>query len=74
VHLGSGSTLTINAAGAQDSAPYIQSMTVNGTAWNKACLDCSTLSSGATLDYTLSSAEHFVGQQHQCRAALGPDR
>ena len=55
VHLGSGSTLTINAPGARDSAPYIQSMTVNGTAWNKAYLDYATLSSGATLDYTLSS-------------------
>ena len=30
-------------------------MTVNGTAWNKAYLDYATLSSGATLDYTLSS-------------------
>ena len=55
VHLGSGSALTINAPGAQDSAPYIQSMTVNGTAWNKPYLDYATLSSGATLDYTLSS-------------------
>ena len=55
VQLGSGSTLTINAPGAQHSAPYIQSMTVNGTAWNKAYLDYATLSSGTTLDYTLSS-------------------
>ena len=55
VHLSSGSTLTSNAANAQDAAPYIQSMTVNGTAWNNAYLDYSTLSSGATLNYTLST-------------------
>ena len=55
VHLGSGSTLTSNAPNAQDAAPYIQSMTVNGTAWNKAYLDYSTLSSGATLNYTLGT-------------------
>ncbi len=55
VDLGSGRTLTIDAPGAQDSAPYIQRMTVNGTAWHKAYLDYATLSSGATLDYTLSS-------------------
>ena len=55
VHEGSGNTLTINASGAQDSAPYIQSMKVNGQAWNKAYLDYGTLSAGGTLNYTLSS-------------------
>jgi predicted alpha-1,2-mannosidase len=55
VHEGSGNTLTINASGAQDSAPYIQSMKVNGQAWNKAWLDYGTLSAGGTLNYTLSS-------------------
>jgi len=55
VHEGSGNTLTINASGAQDSAPYIQSMTVNGQAWNKAYLDYGTLSAGGTINYTLSS-------------------
>jgi predicted alpha-1,2-mannosidase len=55
VHLGSGSTLTSSAPNAQDAAPYIQSMTVNAAAWNKAYLDYSTLSSGATLNYTLGT-------------------
>lgn len=55
VHLSSGSTLTSNAANAQDAAPCIQSMTVNAAAWNNAYLDYSTLSSGATLNYTLST-------------------
>src|ERR1700759_3055347 len=55
VHEGSGNTLTINASGAQDSAPYIQAMTVNGQAWNKAYLDYGTLSAGGTINYTLST-------------------
>ena len=55
IHEGSGNTLTINASGAQDAAPYIQSMKVNGQAWNKAWLDYGTLSAGGTLGYTLSS-------------------
>jgi predicted alpha-1,2-mannosidase len=55
VHEGSGNTLTINAPKAQDAAPYIQAMTVNGQAWNKAYLDYGTLSAGGTLNYTLST-------------------
>jgi predicted alpha-1,2-mannosidase len=55
IHEGSGNTLTIDAPNAQDAAPYIQAMTVNGQAWNKAYLDYSTLSAGGTLNYTLST-------------------
>ncbi len=55
VHLSSGASLTINAPNAQDAAPYIQSMTVNGASWNKAYLDYSTLSSGGTINYHLSA-------------------
>ncbi|HLH58958.1 MAG TPA: glycoside hydrolase domain-containing protein, partial [Streptosporangiaceae bacterium] len=55
VHLPSGASLTINAPNAQDAAPYIQSMTVNGASWNKAYVDYSTLSSGGTLTYNLST-------------------
>jgi predicted alpha-1,2-mannosidase len=55
VHLSSGASLTINAPNAQDAAPYIQSLKVNGASYNQAYLDYSTLSSGATLDYDLST-------------------
>lgn len=55
VHEGSGNTLTIKAPNAQDAAPYIHALTVNGQAWNKAYLDYTTLSAGGTLNYTLST-------------------
>jgi predicted alpha-1,2-mannosidase len=55
IHEGSGNTLTINASGAQDAAPYVQALTVNGQSWNKAYLDYGTLSAGGTLNYTLST-------------------
>ncbi len=75
VHEGSGNTLTINASGAQDSAPYIQSMKVNGQAWNKAYLDYGTLSAGGTLNYTLSSTPNKSwASQRQRRPALGLHR
>jgi predicted alpha-1,2-mannosidase len=55
VHLASGASLTISAPNARDAAPYIRSMTVNGAPWNKAYLDYSTLSSGGTINYNLST-------------------
>lgn len=55
VHLPSGATLTSTAPNAQLAAPYIHGLTVNGTAWNKAYLDYSTLGTGATLNYNLST-------------------
>ena len=47
--LPSGNTLTINAPEAADNAPYVQSATWNGGAWNNAYLPSVALTSGGTL-------------------------
>lgn len=51
IHLTNGKTLTINTDDA--SKRYIDSMTVNGTAYDKNYLTHSQLTSGATIDFTL---------------------
>jgi hypothetical protein len=49
VQLPSGKTLTISAPNASDSNRYIQSMTVNGQAWNAAYLPPSVLAKGGAI-------------------------
>ncbi|MFD8733973.1 lectin [Streptomyces sp. NPDC059618] len=56
VTLPSGGTLTINGNGAADNAPYVQSATWNGSAWNNAYAPASAITSGGTLNYTLGTA------------------
>ena len=56
VSLPSGSTLTINGSGAADNAPYVQSATWNGSAWNNAYAPTTAITSGGTLNYTLGTA------------------
>jgi predicted alpha-1,2-mannosidase len=56
VHLGNGRTLTINAPDAAPSAPYVQRLDVNGSAWPADFLPPHLLATGGTLDYTLSTA------------------
>ncbi|WNV88115.1 RICIN domain-containing protein [Umezawaea sp. Da 62-37] len=53
VTLPTGGTLTINAPA--DNAPYVQSMAVNGSAWNNAYLPPSIISAGGTVDYALGT-------------------
>jgi predicted alpha-1,2-mannosidase len=55
VTLPSGNTLTINGNGAADNAPYVQSATWNGGAWNNAYAPTSAITSGGTLTYTLGT-------------------
>ncbi|MET9077217.1 lectin [Streptomyces sp. NPDC004232] len=50
-----GHLLTVNAPAASDSSPYVQALTLNGSAWNKAYVPASSLGSSAELDFTLSS-------------------
>jgi len=38
VHLGGGGTITINAPAAANNAPYVQSLNLDGSAWNNAYL------------------------------------
>jgi predicted alpha-1,2-mannosidase len=55
VALPSGNTLTINGNGAADNAPYVQSATWNGGAWNDAYAPAAAITSGGTLTYTLGT-------------------
>ncbi|NUQ99598.1 MAG: lectin [Streptomyces sp.] len=56
VTTGSGHTLTVNAPAAADGSPYVQSLTLDGGAWNKAYVPASYLTASTELDFTLSSS------------------
>jgi hypothetical protein len=56
VTLPSGGTLTVNGNGAADNAPYVQSATWNGAAWNNAYAPTAALTSGGTLNFTLGTS------------------
>jgi predicted alpha-1,2-mannosidase len=56
ITLGNGKVLALNANGNTDSTPYIHSMNVNGTSWNRADLPLSAISNGGTIAYSLSSS------------------
>jgi predicted alpha-1,2-mannosidase len=55
IQLPSGRTLVLDAPAAAGN-PYIQSMTVNGTAWDRAWLPATTLSEGGTIRFALGAA------------------
>ena len=55
-HLGDGGTITENAPAAADNAPYVQSLTVNGTSWTRTYLRSSVFTKGGTLDWTLATS------------------
>lgn len=55
VTLPSGKTLTVTGANAADNAPYVQSATFDGSAWNNAYAPGSALTAGGTLAYTLGT-------------------
>lgn len=55
VTLGNGSTLTINGDGASGSAPYVQSMTLNGSPWDNAYLPASVVTGGGTVTFSLGT-------------------
>ncbi len=55
LHL-SGGDVTIIGRGAAKSAPYVQSLTVNGQTWNKPWLRYSDISHGGTLVYDLGAS------------------
>jgi predicted alpha-1,2-mannosidase len=55
ISLGGGGTITISAPAAADNAPYVQSLNLNGAAWNNAYLSPSVMTGGGTLDFTLGT-------------------
>ena len=56
ITLGGGGTITITAPQAADNAPYVQSATLNGAAWNNAYLPQSFATGGGTLAFTLGTS------------------
>ncbi|WP_369188523.1 lectin [Streptomyces sp. R08] len=56
ITLPSGKMLTINGNGAADNAPYVQSATWNGSAWNNAYAPTTAITAGGTLNYTLGTS------------------
>jgi predicted alpha-1,2-mannosidase len=55
VQLAGGKTLQIHAPAAQDNAPFVQSMLVNGTPTTSLWLPWSTVAAGATLEFDLGT-------------------
>ncbi|QUF02716.1 GH92 family glycosyl hydrolase [Actinosynnema pretiosum subsp. pretiosum] len=56
VDLGGGRELVVNAPGNSASNVYVQSLKVNGKAWDKAHLPHSVLADGAVLDFEMGAA------------------
>jgi predicted alpha-1,2-mannosidase len=56
VSLGGGGQLNISAPNAADNAPYVQSATLNGNAWNNAYLDPSVMTGGGNLVFNLGTS------------------
>lgn len=56
IHLANSRIITIRGNGAGDDAPYVHTLTVNGSTWSQPWLTYADLSHGATLSYTLSAA------------------
>jgi predicted alpha-1,2-mannosidase len=61
ISLPSGKTIKINAPNASPSEYYVKSMKLNGKANSKLYVPFSTLAKGATLDWTMSTAETSWG-------------
>jgi predicted alpha-1,2-mannosidase len=46
-----GGNVTVQAGGAADDTPYVESLTLNGQPWNKPWIQFSSISQGGNLDY-----------------------
>jgi predicted alpha-1,2-mannosidase len=55
IHLANGNAININAAGASPSTYYVKSLKLDGQPYSKPWVDYSTLSKGASLDWTLGT-------------------
>jgi predicted alpha-1,2-mannosidase len=55
VHLDNGRSIVVNAPNNSRSNVYVQSLRVNGKAWNKVYLTGDQLRNGAVLDFTMGS-------------------
>jgi predicted alpha-1,2-mannosidase len=65
ISLPNGKTITINAPGASASNYYVQNLKLNGSPYSKLSVPFSTLSQGATLDWTMGSSPSTWGNAPQ---------
>jgi hypothetical protein len=65
ISLDNGKTITINAPGASSSNYYVQNLKINGSPYSKLYVPFSTLSQGATMDWTLGSKASTWGTAPQ---------
>ena len=55
IHLANGNSININAPGASPSTYYVDSLKLNGAPYSKTWVDYGTLTSGASLNWTLGT-------------------
>jgi predicted alpha-1,2-mannosidase len=55
IHLADGHTITETAPAAADDAPYVESLTVNGSSWSQTSLPADVFATGATLAWALGT-------------------
>jgi predicted alpha-1,2-mannosidase len=65
INLPNGKTIAINAPGASPSEYYVQNLKINGSPYQKLYAPFSTLSQGATLDWTLGTTPSTWGNAPQ---------
>jgi predicted alpha-1,2-mannosidase len=65
ITLPNGKTITINAPGASDTEYYVSNLKINGTPYSKLYVPFSSLSQGATLDWTLGTTPTTWGSAPQ---------
>jgi predicted alpha-1,2-mannosidase len=65
ISLANGNTITINAPAASSSNYYVQNLKLNGHPYTNLSVPFSTLSQGATLDFTLGSSPSSWGTSPQ---------
>lgn len=71
ITLPSGNTLTINGNGAADNAPYVQSATWNGSAWNNAYAPTSAITAAWHAElHPRNQRQHLLGDGRVRRSAL----
>jgi predicted alpha-1,2-mannosidase len=61
INLANGKTITINAPGASPTEYYVHNLKINGSPYSKLYVPFSTLSQGATLDWTLGTTPSTWG-------------
>ena len=65
IHLGNGNTVNINAPGASPSTYYVKSLRLDGVPYNKPWVDYSSLTRGASLNWTLGTTATSWGSAAQ---------